>query len=249
MTYTLLTQGNTAKLYCLSYIDRIAAAGDEPITILDLGCGTGANFVELLRRYPHVRYIGIEPSRPACDTAQNVLKGLNFEIHNQFAYDVTSTPAKIVVSFSTLEHVYRRRKYMECAKRNLAPDGVFLINYDAGHFVNPGPFRPGTDRWLNFLSPLKAALGIERSYQSFVRENDFRSWAQLVGLKIIDEKIFNTDLKTVYRLVPPERQTAFMERWLALELELNNLGIDYTDRMAVAFRTRNFILKHADATV
>jgi SAM-dependent methyltransferase len=146
-----------------------------------------------------------------------------------------------------MEHVRHRRKYLESVNRNLAPDGRFLINYDAGHFVTPGPLRPGTDRWQNLLSPIKAMLGYEKSYQSFVREREFKSLAQIVGLKIIDEKMFNTDLKTVYQLVPPEQREQFMARWLELELYLNSMGITYTDSMAPVFRTRNFIMTHADA--
>ena len=244
MTDYHLTQGNTAKLYCLNFIDQLASERSGVQTILDLGCGTGLNFVALLKKHPCIRYIGVEPSRHACDAARNALQGLNVDIRNEFAYDVTVPPVDVVVSFSVLEHVYRRQKYLECAKRNLAPDGVFLINYDAGHFVMPGSLRPGIDRWLNSLSPIKAALGYEKSYQSFVRENDFKSLVQAVGLKIIDEKMFNTDLKTTYRFVPSEYREQFMVRWLALELDLNAMGITYADSVAHVFRTRNFILMH-----
>jgi hypothetical protein len=34
-----------------------------------------------------------------------------------------------------------------------------------------------------------------------------------------------------------------MERWLAYELELNDLGIEYRDELAAIFRTRNFVLE------
>jgi hypothetical protein len=149
-----------------------------------------------------------------------------------------------VVSFSVLEHVLRRRTYLECAKRSLAPEGVFLINYDAGHFVTGGPLRPGSDRWHNLLSPLKAILGNERNYQSFFKEADFRALINQTGFAIVDNKFFNTNLKDVYRLCPADRQADFMTRWLAWELELNSQGIEYTDAMAPIFRTRNFILTH-----
>ena len=59
------------------------------------------------------------------------------------------------------------------------------------------------------------------------------------SLRVVDDKGFNTDLKLTYRSVPEERKDAFMERWLAFELELNAAGIGYDERL---FRTRNLIL-------
>jgi hypothetical protein len=38
-----------------------------------------------------------------------------------------------------------------------------------------------------------------------------------------------------------------MERWLEFELYLNDLGIEYDDRLARLFRTRNSVLTRADA--
>jgi hypothetical protein len=66
------------------------------------------------------------------------------------------------------------------------------------------------------------------------------------GLDIVEDKFFNTDIKRLYRLVPEQRRDVFMERWLAFELELNQLGIEYRDELASLFRTRNVVLgKHA----
>jgi len=61
----LLTTGNAAKLYSLQLIDRAAAEVEGEFRIVDLGCGTGSNFLELLRRRPNIRYVGIEPLRGA----------------------------------------------------------------------------------------------------------------------------------------------------------------------------------------
>ncbi len=241
-----LAKGNAAKLYCLQYIDRLAEARRGALSVLDLGCGAGLNFVTLLRKHPAVHYTGVDPSPEAIAAARRNLRGLDAEVHTGFAYDLRLGPADVVVSFSVLEHVYRRRAYLECARRNLAPDGAFLINYDAGHFVNPGPLRPGTDRWHNLFSPIQAALGRQRSYQSFVREESFRSLIAAVGFRVIDEKVFNTGLKEVYKAVPAGQQGAFMARWLELELELNAMDIRYSDALAGVFRTRNFVLTHAE---
>jgi trans-aconitate methyltransferase len=221
-------------------IDRAAAATAGEFRIVDLGCGTGANFVELLSRRPRVAYIGVEPSRRAADEARALLP--DAEIVNAPAYDVRVEPAHAVVSFSVLEHVVDRARYMEAVRANLSPDGRVYLNYDSGHFVADADLR---ERAKALASQVLARLGSESRYRARVREDEFRSLAADAGLRIVEAKAFNTDLKRLYPLLPRKSQASFMERWLAFELELNELGIDYRDELASIFRTRNFVLKPA----
>jgi len=241
----VLTRGNAAKLYCLNRIDELAAAGDE-LTILDLGCGDAANFPALLRKHGQIRYVGVEPSAEACERARRTLQGLRAEIVHARAYDFEGPSAEVVVSFSVLEHVYRRGRYLSCASRNLAPGGLVLINYDAGHFVGaPGAPSPRIARWKSHAGRALARAGYEAKYQAMVREQEFRSLVARAGLEIREERVFNTELKSVYNLLPEERREPFMARWLEVELYLNELGIEYRDELAAIFRTRNFVLGHA----
>jgi hypothetical protein len=46
----------------------------------------------------------------------------------------------------------------------------------------------------------------------------------------------------VYKLIPESQRTAYMERWLELELWLNEIGVVYDDSKAEYFGTRNYIL-------
>jgi SAM-dependent methyltransferase len=135
-----LAVGNAAKLYCLRWIKRLIEARADPIRILDLGCGRALNFVELLRRHPGTRYVGIEPIHDEARRARENLLGFDAEILEGDAYDAHERLAErfdIVVSFSVLEHVYRRDAYLRAARECLTPDGRLLINYDAGHFRLP----------------------------------------------------------------------------------------------------------------
>jgi hypothetical protein len=77
-----------------------------------------------------------------------------------------------------------------------------------------------------------------------VREAEFRSLVAQAGLRIVEEKMFHTGLKNVYKVLPVEQQAGFMRRWLEFELYLNTLGLTYRDDLALLFRTRNFILRH-----
>jgi SAM-dependent methyltransferase len=233
----LLSYGNAAKLYCLNRIDALAAAR-ETLTIVDLGCGRALNFAELLRRRPEVHYTGVDPDPAACADARGVLAGLNAEVIQADAYDVRVGPADVVVSFSVLEHVHRRQAYLQSLARNLAPHGLAFVNVDAGHFV-AGSLR---ERGKTVAGRLLARVGRPRWYQSFVREEEFRSLVADVGLRIVEAKSFNTGLKEAYTAVPAAARGQFMQLWLDAELRLNELGIEYDDHLAAVFRTRNFVL-------
>ena len=235
-----LAVGNTAKLYCLRLIDRAAEEAVGDFRIVDLGCGTGANFVELLRRRPNVAYVGVEPSHTAAAEARRLLP--DAQIIAAPAYDVRVEPAHAVVSFSVLEHVVQRARYFAALRANLRDDGRVYLNYDSGHFVADVDLR---ERAKALASQALARVGSESRYRARVREDEFRSLADAAGLRIAEDKVFNTDLKRLYPLVPEPRREEFMERWLAYELELNELGIEYRDELASIFRTRNFVLAAA----
>ena len=222
----------------MQLIDRAVAEAEGEFRILDLGCGTGLNFVELLRRRPNVHYIGVEPAHAAAERARQTLP--DAEIVNAPAYDVRVEPAHAVVSFSVLEHVVQRPRYLKAARENLRDDGRVYLNYDSGHFVADADLA---ERAKTLASHVLARLGSESRYRARVRDEEFRALVDDVGLRIVDDKVFNTDLKRLFPLVPEDRRDAFMERWLAFELELNELGLAYGDELATLFRTRNVVLE------
>lgn len=235
-----LSVGNSAKLYCLKWIENFVRDKSDA-KILDLGCGDALNFVPLLKLYPNICYFGIEPDKKSFDEAKKNLNGLNAEILNINAYNLKNKLSEkfdILTSFSVLEHILKRLEYLEAAKKFLKDDGHFLINYDSGHFTS------GQEKLKNALCPIFALFGIEKYYQSFVSECDFRNMIDKVGFKIIDEKFFNTNLKTVFKIIPDDKKVEIINRWLEFEIYLNNLGIKYDDSKAVLFGTRNFILVH-----
>lgn len=239
----LLTQGNAAKLYCLNWIEAYIQ-DQSRVTLLDLGCGTAANFVPLLKRYEHIHYIGVEPSAGDCEQARRNTAGLNATIINAYAYDLFGKyiheKCDLLVSFSVFEHVYRRLAYLQTARACIKDEGYFLMNYDAGHFVAPKNLR---ERAKNRIGPVLAGLGLERYYQAFVHQADFDELCSQAGFERVEAKSFNTHLKGVYKQVPPAAQEAFMSRWLELELWLNDQNIAYDDSKAATWTTRNYILR------
>ena len=208
--------------------------------VIDLGCGNGSNFVELLRRRPNVDYVGVEPSRAAADEARRLLPAA--EIINASAYDIRVEPAHAVVSFSVLEHVVDRPRYFEAVRANLRDDGRAYVNYDSGHFVADADFA---ERAKGLASRVLARLGSESRYRKRVSVGELAALVAGAGLRIVDEKVFNTDLKRLLPLLENQRRDVFMERWLAFELELNELGLVYRDELDTVFRSRNVVLTHA----
>lgn len=240
---TIWTVGNAAKLYSLNRIAEAAAQTTERLTIIDLGCGEGKNFIRLMQHFPHVHYVGIEPSAVACAAARANLPADRTLILQGYAYEGIrpQLPHKhydFVVSFSVLEHVYRREDYLRFIATCLKPNGRALVNYDAGHFVQPS----WRDRLKNAIGPILARLGDESRYQAFVREADVQRWIRNAGLRVVESAMFNTHLKGVYKALPEDQREAFMPRWLQLELWLNQAGLVYHDSLAQTWFTRHFEL-------
>ena len=62
--------------YKLQLIEGLFAEfGGRPARVLDLGCGTAANFEKALRRHPHSRTRGVEQNREALAQANDLLGG------------------------------------------------------------------------------------------------------------------------------------------------------------------------------
>jgi SAM-dependent methyltransferase len=235
---------NIAKVYCLNWVERALLERDGSVSILDVGCGTATHFIPLLKKYPNLCFVGVEPFEPSYRQAVRNLEGLNARVIQMYGYKLFEALGEkfdFVVSFSTFEHVYRRKEYLNAVKKCLKPEGQFLINYDAGHFV--APVRK--DKMKNIIGPILARFGIEQYYQSFVHEGDFQRMVQNSGLKIIDQKFFNTRLKGIAHGIPRDQEAEFIQRWYDLEMWLNESGLTYNDAQAASFFTRNFVLKHA----
>src|SRR5258706_6732223 len=130
--------GNAAKSYCLSIVRESLKNARETVSILDLGCGAAKPFAALLGEFKNMRYVGIEPYPFAFKQAVENLKGLNAAVHHCYAYNlypVLQEKFDIIISFSTMEHVYRRAQYLASAKACLNEHGRILMNYDCGHFI------------------------------------------------------------------------------------------------------------------
>lgn len=236
--------GNAAKLYCLAWIEQFAQATERPLKLLDLGCGAALYAVDLLARCPNIEFVGIEPLTKDVAQARQNLRNFNATIIEGYAYaairpQLPHESYDIVLSFSVFEHVYERLAYLQFVHDCLSEGGFCLMNYDAGHFHS----THWKERAKTWVGGVLARLGNQAYYQAFVREADFKRWVKDAQLAVVEAKMFNTSLKGIYRTIPEAHKPAYIERWLALELWLNELGIAYHDGLSKAWVTRNYILQ------
>ena len=212
------------------YVRDFAVLLPPQARILDLGCGTAKDYINLLELYPDIDYTGIDPDKRACWEAKDNLYSANAKVITADACALNgqfSQKFDIVTSFSVFEHIKNRQAFIQFAYDCLKPGGYFLINYDNGHALH----------WQ------EAHLRLMRKC-FFVKDYDFTELTQNAGFTIIDNKFFNSlGLKGIIHITPDGTKETYMIKWLDYEIWLNTIGMEYDDSMAKYFRTRNFILQ------
>jgi cyclopropane-fatty-acyl-phospholipid synthase len=115
--------------------------------VLDIGCGWGG-----LARFAATRYgvsvVGITISREQAQLATEVCRGLPVTIRVQDYRELEAGGERFdrIVSLGMLEHVGHKnyRGYLRIARKNLAPDGLFLL-----HTIGGNESKTSYDRWMN----------------------------------------------------------------------------------------------------
>ncbi|HKO04391.1 MAG TPA: cyclopropane fatty acyl phospholipid synthase [Candidatus Acidoferrales bacterium] len=114
------------------------------LRILDIGCGWGG-FARYAAEHHEVDVTGVTVSQAQAEFAREHCQGLPVEIRLEDFRDVRGSFDRIV-SIGMFEHVGPKnyRTYLESVRRNLVPDGLFLL-----HTI--GGLRPalGVDPWFD----------------------------------------------------------------------------------------------------
>jgi SAM-dependent methyltransferase len=213
--------GNAAKM---TIIDEILKRfpGPQPVVIFDYGCGAGGDWPDILSAYPHFRLIGYEPHGPSAAEARRRLLGARAEISVDDAVATLSFSADVIVSFSVFEHVIDRNGFLRHARRLLAPDGIFFLNYDDGHFryrVDLGYPAGWLERIRSALrtivsGPL-AALGFPSRYQRRVLAADADRLVLQNGFDIERIDYANIDdFKNLAKTIPEDKRQDFSRLWI-----------------------------------
>jgi SAM-dependent methyltransferase len=234
---------------------------DAPLTVFDYGCGSGGDWPRILAEVDGFEVVGYEPNERYAAEARRRLDG-TATILSGDSLDGLDLAADVIVSFSVFEHVYDRRAYLATAKRLLAPDGTFYLNYDDGHFrIRLELDRPG--KWLehgrvaahNAIAPTLARIGRIATYQRRVARADADAMVAEAGFTCGEVFYSNLgDAKGLYRTIPEDRRDEFCQAWVDFERRLNERSLV---EMAAADRgdtanlwsvmpSRTLVLTHAD---
>ncbi|MFH1170776.1 MAG: methyltransferase domain-containing protein [Candidatus Vogelbacteria bacterium] len=174
------------KKYFLSKLEPFISQLAIP-RILDLGSGRSENFVELLKKFPNLHYVGIEPNKSDADIARRVLAEFNnAKIINDLAYKlpIEERDFDICISLSTLEHVKDLKTFLKTSVESVKSGGVIIHRYDLGHALHPSSFK---ERFQVFVGNNFPWLLPESKFVSYVDCN----WV-VKELEYLGAKVFQT---------------------------------------------------------
>ena len=183
------------------------------VRVLDLGCGTANYAPVLLKKFPTVEYVGVEPIKASFDAATENLQGIpNTKLHFRLGYDSIPDEEEssfdLVLSLSALEHIKQLERFIALSAKYVKPKGLLVHRYDLGHAVHPHSMKERFHVWLgnNFPQVLP-----ERQFVRYVSEEE---------VVTIYEKLGVAPMKTTYHQMPNMKA---LEKMLK---ETNSTAID-----------------------
>jgi ubiquinone/menaquinone biosynthesis C-methylase UbiE len=123
--------------------------GATPLTVLELGCGTGKLALHLHELLPEAAVIGIDPDRSKVAKAQQHSAALSFSVQSAEQLGVKPQVFDVLVSLKALHEFPRPQAALKEAHRVLRVEGrIYLIDWirgvpaTAGHCHVPKYFFP-----------------------------------------------------------------------------------------------------------
>jgi len=122
------SHGRTFRDYLCRLLGEIFKGRDEPVKVLDAGCGTGAVTRLLAELLPRARIVGVDQSYRSIELAENAhLQNVEFyhkDLCNGLAWD---KQFDFVFCHGVLHHIDRMKAALETLIRSLTSDGVLYI--------------------------------------------------------------------------------------------------------------------------
>ncbi|MGZ5004338.1 MAG: class I SAM-dependent methyltransferase, partial [Chthoniobacterales bacterium] len=172
--------GKVSAVALKNYQDEVESLAsflpDKDVSILDIGCATGA-LLSVFQRNGYKNVRGIDPS-PSCGRVAAELYAIEVTQGSVFEIGSFAEPFDVVVFSSVLEHVIDLRGALNRAKRMLAPDGLLVaevpdtVNFNFG---TSAPFQEFSVEHVNFFSPMSLSnLLRQEGFEVLAIWHDFR---------------------------------------------------------------------------
>ena len=143
---------NINKVINLELLNKYAESDD--FTLVDAGCGSGENLMEIILNYPKAKIIGIDNHKPDLNNAKKrFLDKAKFLYGDCLNMEIKSETIDIVLSNQVIEHITRYEKYLHELKRILKSNGILILS--TPNFHNPKNillklfFKKPIMRWEN----------------------------------------------------------------------------------------------------
>ena len=177
-------------------VERILALcreRDFPTGVLvEVGSASGMFCEEAMATGAFERIIGIEPGAAQAATCRQ--RGLEVIQATIEMIDDLGTPADIVASFETIEHLYAPKDFLARCRRLLAPGGLLVLtcpNYEGFDIVTLGPLSDSLDaEHINMFNPRSLRGLVERlGFEVVELTTPGQLDAELVRNKILDGSV------------------------------------------------------------
>ena len=94
------------------YIKMAELIPENPKKLLDLGCGTGLELIEIFKKFPEIIVTGIDMTQKMLDKLQTKFSHKNIKLikANYLEYDLGKNIYDIIISYETLHHLEHEEK-------------------------------------------------------------------------------------------------------------------------------------------
>jgi len=125
---------SSLESHVLPLVPGLTARLAEGITVLDVGCGSGRIMNRLAGLYPKSRFVGIDLSGEAINTARDEaakrsLNNIEFRISDLSDFDETADPesADLITTFDAVHDQKKPLNVLRGIFRSLKTDGIYLM--------------------------------------------------------------------------------------------------------------------------
>jgi ubiquinone/menaquinone biosynthesis C-methylase UbiE len=98
-----------------------------PVSILDVGCGTGRLLRKARERWPNARLIGVDPAEGMVNKARQLMRDSTFMVSPAESIPLPDTSVDLVFSTASFHHWSDQLRGIREIRRVLRPGGQFLL--------------------------------------------------------------------------------------------------------------------------